>query len=88
MTMKELCDQYVTRRHFAMTSARSSVSFGSAGPAEAGACVAANRILADQGIVDGYGYVSVQRFCLRKVRTMGDILHLCLDVLSFFLPSG
>jgi len=90
MTMKGLCDQYVTRRHLAMTSATAlaGVLFGairvggveqapaSAGPADPKLTedlVAANRILADQGIVDGYGYVSVQRFCLRKVRTMGDI---------------
>jgi ribulose-5-phosphate 4-epimerase/fuculose-1-phosphate aldolase len=109
MTPKGLCDHYVTRRHFVMTSATglAGVLFGATrldGVAQAPASavapdpkliedlVAANRILADQGIVDGYGHVSVRhdrdpnRYFLS--RDLAPALVTADDIMEYDLDSN
>jgi len=109
MTLKGLCDHYVTRRDFVATSATGlgGVLFGATrlgvvgqAPASAGApdskliedLVAANRILADQGIVDGYGHVSVRhdrhanRYLLS--RDLAPALVTADDIMEYDLDSN
>ena len=62
----------VTARAWAQTA---SVSAGPADPKLIEDLVAANRILADQGVVDGYGHVSIrhpadpQRYLMRSLNS-------------------
>jgi ribulose-5-phosphate 4-epimerase/fuculose-1-phosphate aldolase len=90
----------ITRRHFLATSVlafaafpqqpSTSVSAGPADPALIEDLVAANRILADQGVVDGYGHVSARhnrnpnRFMIARsmapaLVTAADLVELDLD---------
>ena len=89
----DLAARYLSMGHDAMNDQTSTPMSG--GPADLAAVadlVAANRILADQGVLDGYGHVSMRhpgaadRYLLSRSRSPAIIL--AEDIMEFDLDSN